>query len=65
MSNKSNKNKLMKLFGKQCFIDKLQLRKEPMNYTGKKQKRKMTKRSKTLTYHHIVEKQNGRRSNNS
>lgn len=59
MSNKKSKMKLIKLFGKQCFIEKLHLRKDNVSYTGKKQKRKMNKRSKTLTYHHIRERQDG------
>jgi hypothetical protein len=54
-SNRNVKRKLVQLFGKECFIDKLQLREETKNYTGKNQKKKM----KQLTYHHIVEKKDG------
>ena len=54
-SNRNVKRRLVQLFGKECFIDKLQLREETKNYTGKNQKKKM----KQLTYHHIIEKQNG------
>ena len=54
-SNKNVKRRLVQLFGKECFIDKLQLREVTGIYTGKNQKKKI----KQLTYHHIVEKQNG------
>ena len=57
MSNKKVKQQLIKLFGKECFIDKLHLRKEnePCKYTSKAQKKRM----KQLTYHHIKEKSKG------
>lgn len=56
MSNKSAKEKLIKLFGAECFIDKLHLRKDTeRHYTSKGQ----MKRMKQLTYHHIKEKRNG------
>ena len=43
-----------------CFIDKLHLRKDTdRKYTGKAQ----YKRMKQLTYHHILEKSKGRKSN--
>jgi hypothetical protein len=54
-SNRNVKRRLVQLFGKECFIDKLQLREECKSYTGKSQKKKM----KQLTYHHIVEKKDG------
>ena len=57
MSNKKARKKLIKLYGAECFIEKLHLRKdkEPRRYTGKRQYEKM----KQLTYHHIREKQYG------
>lgn len=57
MSNKQAKEKLIKLFGEECFIEKLHLRKdtETRRYTGKAQ----MKRMKQLTYHHILEKRKG------
>lgn len=57
MSNKKAKDKLIKLYGAECFIEKLKLRKdtEPRRYTSKSQ----YKRMKQLTYHHIKERRNG------
>ena len=57
MSNKKARKKLIKLYGAECFIEKLHLRKdkEPRKYTSKGQYEKM----KQLTYHHIQEKKNG------
>ena len=56
MSNKGAKQRLIKLYGKECFIDKLHLRTDPApTYTGTGQ----MKRMKQLTYHHIVEKSKG------
>ena len=57
MSNKRAKEKLIELYGAECFIEKLQLRKdtEPRRYTSKGQRKRM----KQLTYHHIREKQYG------
>lgn len=57
MSNKRAKEKLIRLYGAECFIEKLQLRKdtEPRRYTSKGQRKRM----KQLTYHHIKEKQYG------
>lgn len=57
MSNKKVKEKLIQLYGEECFIEKLHLRidKEPRRYTGKGQ----YKRMKQLTYHHIRERRNG------
>lgn len=57
MSNKKARKKLIKLYGAECFIEKLHLRKdtELRQYTSKGQYEKM----KQLTYHHIREKQHG------
>lgn len=57
MNNKQAKEKLIKLYGAECFIDKLHLRVDdkPRRYKGKAQ----MKRMKQLTYHHIKEKRNG------
>ena len=57
MSNKRAKEKLIELYGAECFIEKLHLRvdKEPRCYTSKGQ----YKRMKQLTYHHIQERSNG------
>lgn len=55
-SNKKAKQKLIDLYGDECFIDKLQLRPQKgKKYTGKSQMKKM----KQLTYHHIKEKSKG------
>ena len=53
MSNKKAKERLIELYGAECFIEKLHLRvdKEPRRYTSKGQ----YKRMKQLTYHHIGE----------
>ena len=54
--NKRAKQKLIELYGEECFIDKLHLRKDKKReYKGKSQ----YKRMKQLTYHHIREKRNG------
>lgn len=53
MTNKEARDKLIKLYGAECFVDKLRLRNDKgRKYTGKAQKHKM----KQLTYHHILEK---------
>ena len=55
-SNKSAKEKLIKLYGEECFIEKLHLRQDKgRRYTSKGQ----MKRMKQLTYHHILEKSKG------
>lgn len=56
-SNRSAKQALIRLYGKECFIDKLHLRPETdkVVYTGKAQYHRM----KQLTYHHILEKSKG------
>ena len=51
-SNKRIKRKMIQIYGEECFIDKLQLRKDKQDYIGKAQYKKM----KQLTYHHIVPK---------
>ena len=57
MSNKKAKEKLIALYGAECFIEKLKLRKdtESRKYTSKGQMKKM----RQLTYHHIKEKCKG------
>lgn len=56
-SNKKAKDRLIELYGPECFIEKLHLRKDkkPRKYTSKGQ----YKRMKELTYHHIKERRNG------
>jgi len=55
-SNKSAKEELIRLYGKECFIEKLHLRPDTeRKYTGKAQYHRM----KQLTYHHIREKSKG------
>ena len=54
--NKSVRQELERLYGKECFIDKLHLREETQKrYTGKGQ----FKRMKQLTYHHIKMRKDG------
>ena len=57
MSNKRAKERLIQLYGAECFIEKLHLRKdtEPRKYTSKGQRKRM----KQLTYHHIKERRFG------
>lgn len=56
-SNKKAREELERLYGKECFIEKLHLRKdkEPRKYTSKGQMERMKK----LTYHHIKERRKG------
>lgn len=55
-SNKKAREELERRYGKECFIEKLKLRKEVGRvYKSKGQKEKM----KRLTYHHIKERRNG------
>lgn len=56
-SNKSAKNKLIKLYGAECFIEKLKLRQDDGKryYSSKKEYQRM----KQLTYHHILERSKG------
>lgn len=56
--NRSVRKELERLYGKECFIDKLHLRKDKQQYKGKAQ----YKRMKQLTYHHIKPKREGRKS---
>ena len=53
MSNKKVREELEKLYGAECFIEKLHLRKDdkPRRYKSKGQMKKMKK----LTYHHMVQ----------
>lgn len=54
--NKSARQELERLYGKECFIEKLHLREEKQKrYTGKGQ----FKRMKQLTYHHIKMRKDG------
>lgn len=58
-NNKKVKEKLIALYGAECFIDKLYLRPAgERKYTGKGQMKKM----KQLTYHHIRERSKGGRT---
>lgn len=58
-TNKSARKELERLYGKECFIDKLHLREETQKrYKGKGQ----FKRMKQLTYHHIKMKKDGGRT---
>lgn len=59
-SNKSAKNKLIELYGEECFINKLHLR--PGGYKEKYKSKGQYKRMKQLTYHHIVKKEHGGRA---
>lgn len=60
-SNKGAKNKLIELYGEECFIEKLHLR--PGGYKEKYKSKGQYKRMKQLTFHHILEKRNRRKSN--
>ena len=58
-SNKKAKEELIRLYGAECFIDRLHLRPEESKiYTGSQLKymRKHQHQLKQLTYHHILEK---------
>lgn len=59
--NKSARIELERLYGKECFIKKLKLReKYDGKFAGKKQvKKSIQRRNEILTYHHILERQNG------
>ncbi len=58
-SNKNAKQRLIELYGAECFIDKLHLRPDTeRRYKGKAQHKRM----KQLTYHHILEKSKGGRA---
>ena len=56
MGNTYARNQLIRLYGAECFIDKLHLRHDKKkHYTSKNQMLKM----KQLTFHHIIEKSDG------
>lgn len=60
-SNKSVKDKMVKIYGSKCWIDKLHLR--PVEDKPKRYKSKGDlKRMKQLTYHHIKPKSKGGRA---
>jgi hypothetical protein len=56
-SNKKAKERLIELYGAECFIEKLGFRKfdKPVHYTSKGQRKRM----EMLTYHHIQMKKDG------
>ena len=56
-SNKSVKERMIKKYGPECWIEKLHLRPvdEPRKYKSKGERKRM----KELTFHHIKEKRNG------
>lgn len=62
-SNKSARRNLERLYGKECFIEKLKLKEkygEGKKYTGKNQvKKAIESRNKQLTYHHMIERKDG------
>jgi hypothetical protein len=62
-SNKSARRDLERLYGKECFIEKLKLKEkygEGKKYTGKNQvKKAIESRNKQLTYHHMIERKDG------
>lgn len=61
-SNREAKEELIRLYGAQCFIDRLHLRPDSTRvYTGKQldYMRKHQQQLKRLTYHHIVERCRG------
>ena len=61
-SNKKAKEEMIRLYGAECFIDRLHLRPELSKvYTGKQADymRKHQQQLKRLTYHHIVERCKG------
>ena len=59
-SNKRAKEELIRIYGAECFIEKLKLRKDvkPTRYKSKGQMKKM----KQLTFHHIKMKKDGGRA---
>lgn len=59
-SNRSIKQRMIAKYGKECWIDKLHIRKDdtPKVYKGKGQ----LKRMKQLTFHHIKERSKGGRA---
>ena len=59
-SNKIAKEELIRIYGAECFIEKLKLRKDvkPTRYKSKGQMKKM----KQLTFHHIKMRKDGGRA---
>lgn len=59
-SNKRAKEELIRVYGAECFIEKLKLRKDvkPTRYKSKGQMKKM----KQLTFHHIKMRKDGGRA---
>ena len=59
-SNKRAKEELIRIYGAECFIEKLKLRKDvkPRKYKSKGQMKKM----KQLTFHHIKMRKDGGRA---
>ena len=59
-SNKRAKEELIRIYGAECFIEKLKLRKDvkPIRYKSKGQMKKM----KQLTFHHIKMRKDGGRA---
>ena len=59
-SNKRVKEELIRIYGAECFIEKLKLRKDvkPTRYKSKGQMKKM----KQLTFHHIKMRKDGGRA---
>jgi len=55
MKNRKVKEKLIELYGPECFIEKLHFRKDKQVYKGKAQYHRM----KQLTFHHIRMKSKG------
>lgn len=59
-NNKTVKDKMLKKYGKKCFIEELGLRtKEEIEQDLKKYNSKTRKVMMTLTFHHIKERQDG------
>lgn len=62
-SNKGARRDLERLYGKECFIEKLKLKEkygDGKTYTGKGQiKKAIEHRNKQLTYHHMIERSAG------
>lgn len=57
--NRNAREALERLYGKECFIERLHLRDtSKLKYTGKKQYQRMKK----MTYHHIKKKEHGGRA---
>lgn len=61
VDNKDVKDKMIEIFGPECFIEKLKLRKDdkPRKYKGKSISKSQLKIMRSLTYHHIKERCKG------